>query len=184
MQPGRTYVFDVSSNNAPGYANAPVEWTILQQAYLKGKIVFPRRVGLAGGKSSYVHFLSKDISGVSIIAIQKVHDAEPVQLPAPLYYLRFPLKVGTAWEGVMYLPDGRRIPITSTIETLDDVVTVPAGTFQHCVRVRSTGENQDGALEDLNWYAPNIGLIKFVRQERNSRTHEAVEVNTQLRSYK
>lgn len=84
----------------------------------------------------------------------------------------------------MYLPDGRRIPITSTIETLDDVVTVPAGTFQHCVRVRSTGENQDGALEDLNWYAPNIGLIKFVRQERNSRTHEAVEVNTQLRSYK
>ena len=87
-------------------------------------------------QSSFSFFASDD-TGVYECARQSVDDVEPKMLSWPEYYLKYPLKVGASWDG------GREaalknaiIPTTTTIESLDETVTVPAGTFQHCVKTK------------------------------------------------
>jgi hypothetical protein len=53
---------------------------------------------------------------------------------------------------------------------MDDVVTVAAGTFERCMRVRksfsgkvnlgSYGGNPEVTVERLLWYAPGVGQVK------------------------
>ena len=68
---------------------------------------------------------------------------------------------------------------TETIETLTDVVSVPAGTFENCIRIRSYGKttaSPEGPfraiphveVEGVDWYAPNIGWIKGILTEQSN----------------
>lgn len=69
----------------------------------------------------------------------------------------------------------RSLPMSYTIETIDDVVTVPAGRFERCIRVKGTAEVRlytdpvagwrDVPLVTTEWYAPGIGLVKLERIE-------------------
>lgn len=63
------------------------------------------------------------------------------------------------------------------IEGMDDMVDVTAGHFVDCMRIRGTGSNFAGSLletylkirfikiEQTDWYAPGVGLVKRVRNE-------------------
>jgi DUF3108-like len=59
---------------------------------------------------------------------------------------------------------------TSKIEALDEVVTVPAGTYRHCVKTTSamsgsaTVEGVRATLDvhSTEWFAPDVGLIKSI----------------------
>ena len=64
------------------------------------------------------------------------------------------------------------------ITALDETVQVPAGIFEHCIRVQGTGivailadvtqgryGSAEGEITTTEWYAPGVGLIKLVRQE-------------------
>lgn len=64
------------------------------------------------------------------------------------------------------------------ITELNETVQVPAGTFEHCIRVQGTGivklladvtqgryGSAEGDIITTEWYAPGVGLIKLVRQE-------------------
>ena len=56
-----------------------------------------------------------------------------------------------------------------TIEAIEEV-TVPAGTFQNCIKVHEI-ENTPGGIADFYvWYAPNVGPLKFDYPNRNNRT--------------
>jgi len=69
------------------------------------------------------------------------------------------------------------IPLEFTVEADDDTVTVGAGTFEHCLRVKATGSIFAGStlrdfmgirfiqVEQTDWYAPGVGLIRRVRNE-------------------
>jgi hypothetical protein len=52
-----------------------------------------------------------------------------------------------------------------TIEAHDDTVTVPAGTFEDCLRVRRSRVRTGNAApvegdEDLFWFCPNVGKVR------------------------
>jgi len=71
----------------------------------------------------------------------------------------------------------QNIPLEFTVEAEDDTVTVGAGTFEHCLRVKATGSLFAGStlqdfmgirfiqVEQTDWYAPGVGLIRRVRNE-------------------
>ena len=68
------------------------------------------------------------------------------------------------------------LEIHNTIESLNDQVQVPAGNFHRCIRIKGIGStNVDAAnyvghtsieVENFDWYAPGIGLIKTIRKEK------------------
>jgi hypothetical protein len=58
---------------------------------------------------------------------------------------------------------------TFTVESTDDTVTVPAGTFRNCVRVRRVRALGDPSIDDpmqqeeqdkLYWFAPGVGKVR------------------------
>ena len=69
------------------------------------------------------------------------------------------------------------IDLDYTIEAMDDTVTVSAGRYSNCMRVKSSGSMFAGAtlkeflgidfiqIEQTEWYAPGVGLVKRVRTE-------------------
>jgi hypothetical protein len=70
---------------------------------------------------------------------------------------------------------GRPMPMTFEIESIDETVTVPAGTFNKCIVI--SGQRtlrmmtdpvegmQDIPINQKEWYCPNAGMVKFVRAE-------------------
>ena len=98
------------------------------------------------------------------------------------------LSPGQSWfsAGTTYLLRGRRTDIVPDtrdlgfsmeyeIASLTDTVEVPAGRYQRCIRVEGKGEfslyvdprlgYQDVRIEQNEWYAPGVGLVKLVRNE-------------------
>jgi hypothetical protein len=61
------------------------------------------------------------------------------------------------------------------IESTDEEITVPAGTFKNCLRIKGVGTTSknvgfyvgqtDIRVENIEWYAPGAGLVKAVRLE-------------------
>jgi len=109
-----------------------------------------------------------------------------------LQILAQPLAVNTKWEGQTrffflemtggFAPAFReraqsRMVLEYTVESLEDTVVVAAGKFTNCMRVRATGSNFAGMklkelfgirflkVEQTEWYAPGVGLIKRERNE-------------------
>src|SRR5207245_5034093 len=67
----------------------------------------------------------------------------------PPFFLKGPLRVGTTWED----EDG-----TYEITALDQSVTVPAGTFTHCLEV--TNRRKGGKATVVTLYAPGVGVVR------------------------
>jgi hypothetical protein len=73
-----------------------------------------------------------------------------------------------------------QLPLTYRIEAVDERVDVPAGSFEHCVRVYGTGTmsanvgNYVGqtqiTVENWDWYASGVGLVKSLRRETTTST--------------
>ncbi len=69
------------------------------------------------------------------------------------------------------------IDLEYVVEAMDDTVDVAAGHFSNCMRVKSSGSMFAGAtlkeflgisfiqIEQTEWYAPGVGLVKRVRKE-------------------
>lgn len=106
------------------------------------------------------------------------------------YILRDPIEPGTSWtlpsrltliESIYYEAGerirDRRVPLmlTYTIESTQAEVSVPAGTYQDCVKVRGSGSGNTRVNQGQNfghvdvrhvdWYCPGVGLVKSERKE-------------------
>ena len=76
------------------------------------------------------------------------------------------------------LGDRIKITLESTLETVEETITVPAGTYEKCIRVVSTGSATKNlgpfmgtaniTVEEHNWYAPGVGLLKSIRKEQSN----------------
>lgn len=72
--------------------------------------------------------------------------------------------------------DSKRISLRMQVAAVDDIVEVPAGRFERCLRIEGSGvlnvlaDARIGASEvpitHTEWYAPGIGLVKLVREEK------------------
>lgn len=67
----------------------------------------------------------------------------------PSFFLKAPLTAGASWQN----EDGRY-----AITAVDETVTVPAGTFTHCVEVTRWSTN--GKVTVITLYAPGVGMVQ------------------------
>lgn len=82
------------------------------------------------------------------------------------------LKPDLTWSNSLFpfdrMPEAFRVTQTHRTFSEADEVAVPAGHFSHCIRIeteavyRDSSSKEDGArrLRYLDWYAPNVGLVK------------------------
>lgn len=126
-------------------------------------------------------FARLDAHGVAEVGRQK-RGGQPKPLEEPYYLLRFPLKRGQSWEVKEPLDfmDGEiTLAGHAWIAGVDETVTVPAGTFRHCVRVEveSSGSKRVEHLhgrgiwgeatverKSTAWFGPKIGLVKGIER--------------------
>lgn len=125
------------------------------------------RTRLSSNKKVVVYlFYGIDHNSIYILAKQTEKDVEPRVARVPIYVLKNPIKVGTSWKNRVN---------EGVIESVNETVTVPAGTFNGCIRVKLTFRKS----VSINWIAPGIGYVKKIFQYQNG--GEALE---QLVSYK
>lgn len=87
------------------------------------------------------------------------------------------LEVTGAFHATFQERKKKYIDLDYVIEAMDDTVQVGAGSYANCMRVKSTGSMYAGAtlqeflgidfiqIEQTEWYAPGVGLVKRVRKE-------------------
>jgi hypothetical protein len=118
-------------------------------------------------------FYIENGQGVKEIARQGPGDENPKTLDYDEWTLKYPLAVGATWtctDQIYSLKERIIVPFVCEIQTMSDIVTVPAGTFERCMEVKKSfsGEVNSGAyggnpkvtVESHSWYAPGVGLIK------------------------
>ena len=111
-----------------------------------------------------------------------------------------PLQINSSWNTLIPF-EGKdfyiEIPGINRISTISDIVTTPAGTFNHCVRTDFTANerlNVSGAgLSNVNgalsyWYAPDIGIVQIriivkVQSIDNNTINESREIVKVLDTY-
>jgi len=133
-------------------------------------------------QNGYLVFVIEDDIGVGNYARQNISDIEPRTLQPIDYFIKYPLKtVATDQKksNTILLERAVDVDLTVTIETLSDTVTVPAGTFENCLRIKYWGKKTERIafpiestaiieIEGFDWYAKNVGGIKAIRTEKTN----------------
>jgi hypothetical protein len=141
-------------------------------------------------------FYDENQQGVKEIARQGTEDNNPKILDDS-WPLKYPLAPGATWtsNGELFLRD-ERVParFECVIQTMEDLVTVPAGTFKRCVKIKKSFDgdvslaSHGGQLrvkaESYLWYAPCIGFIKGSYIARCSDPRLDAELLMEMTSYK
>lgn len=134
-------------------------------------------------------FYEKNAEGIRRIGIKRKLDINTIFEPEDHYVIRFPVVVGTQWQqetitgvlGVVMDPFRRHyelhtpVQMNYTIESLDESVSVAAGKFNRCISVKGIGTSHvtadksigtiDVTVSSMDWYCPNVGLVKSWREE-------------------
>lgn len=147
---------------------------------------YARRIASDGNE----YWLSRSDTALLRVGQRTAIDFAPRMDAAPRTVMQLPPSLKQAWsvETRPYIleraepfrerfsqDDSKRIELRMTVAALDDVVEVPAGKFERCLRLEGTGvlnvlaDARIGASEvpvtHTEWYAPGVGLVKLVRTE-------------------
>jgi hypothetical protein len=135
-------------------------------------------------------YLVRDPSGVRRVGTVRGFDSS-LRLDDDQHYLiKLPPTPGTSWpltsqvslaESIFYLAGEHirerevQVPMIYSIAANDESITVPAGTYKHCVKITATGSaivrvkmgENFGHIDvaHADWYAPGVGLVKSERRE-------------------
>lgn len=145
---------------------------------LAGKKVTPEKYEVAGEFAS-LSFVTEDTTGVYYVGTQQAKEPEPEISKNMQYLIKYPAEVGTTWkqDSVEFdmLNGDKKLPVQleARIESKNEVVSVPAGTFANCLKVHMTGTTRGhGEYSHLRfqidkdlWYAPGIGMIQVIQKE-------------------
>ena len=90
----------------------------------------------------------------------------------PTNFLVEPLTPGHSWQGVDnygFDEDHPAYTSVSTVEADGDTVTVPASTYENCLRVRTDYDSEHSyrAGSRVMWFARDVGLVKLVFNHRD-----------------
>ncbi|MGH8120941.1 MAG: hypothetical protein ACRESK_10045 [Gammaproteobacteria bacterium] len=166
--------------------------------------IYVRR--LVDGSSRY---LLLDDTGIRTMANEKTSGIQTQRVDLDHYIFRFPLAVGQEWQDttisralVKTGPPQKTefhinavIPVLVRIDSLTDTVTVPAGIFPDCMRITRKGNTYANAgnyvgltivaIEETDWYAPGVGLVKSLRKESTtSKVLDKGEITLELEAYR
>jgi hypothetical protein len=181
LKPGMAWTFRFT-----GSTGATGELTTTNQAprQIFGFKTVPQQN--SGGDKTYTEFYADDGTGIRHVAIDESEGLQS-RLNDHSYVVKMPISVGTSWREIDRTFDGTVYDATTRIESINDNVSVPAGTFSGCVRIRSTGfasmskgtarapskapslrlvaGGEDVGVEDYYWLAPGVGPVKATHQE-------------------
>lgn len=117
-------------------------------------------------------FYANDTDGIYIIAKQGEKDIEPKFWKKNIssYTIINPIKVGTTKKEECF---------EIKLDSISDTVTVPAGTFNDCIKVIYTAKTNKGETTKISWYAKGIGRVKTIIT-----WPENTKYISQLQSYK
>lgn len=176
LSPGSEWRYEIVTDSIAGNGTDVV--TILKQRILGGKQVIPRVVRSSYSYGSSIGFFASGADGISLFAAQEAEATEPeLAQQDGNYYLKYPLETGKTWAASDSVSSGAIVPgegmtaiaeheikftVEAVIDGTEEVVTVPAGTFEHCILVHESGDAEGLAVDDRRWYAPNVGLVKRV----------------------
>jgi len=122
-------------------------YTALSHTKINGKEVIPLKCYDEEKKEYSLSFYYVDSLKVIFVAQQGSGDPEPK--PENNIIIKAPIQEGSSWKSNN---------ISYTIMSINDSVTVPAGTFNQCLKIKWSLE--DG--EVITWYAPDVGHIKTI----------------------
>ena len=114
--------------------------TNLPAKEMSGVTVTPRKWEMGGGELVF-ELMATDSMGIYRYGEQKDENAEPVLTKPKAYSLRDPVATGTTWEMATKLGEDE-LTINLTVESITDSVTVPAGTYKDCVKIKHVGSNK------------------------------------------
>jgi len=194
---GRTWRYKVTPRQVFDGEELVLEVTNLKARELKGRYVTPVRYELDGRPS--IQFLGVDDQGVYRWAVQAPEDAPPKFESDSAYYLMYPLKLGKSWEEeaeTAFLPKPVHLTIKSKIDKTGETVSVPAGDFTDCVKVRTEGSKRIPvpgsysrfgivSIQYDTWYAPDVGMVKSEAEELDNGASgfTSLSLRTELESY-
>ncbi len=151
--------------------NETLKMKILPEKYLLGEKLIPRQIEKSD-KTKLEFFVEGD-EGFYVYAEQDYGMAQPEMREKPYYYIRKPYRVGTTWDDdytTKHLMEPVKFPIKVTIQSMDETITVPAGTFEKCLKLKKSGQIDEShggyfgkskvIVEENFWYAPGVGLVK------------------------
>lgn len=156
LKPGMSWIYEIVSDKHP---TQKIVVTNLPPREVKGTKVTPRK-SEAGGSARF-YLVGSDDKGIFRFGEQKSETADPEIITPRDYYIRNPATTGTTWDTTVKMGP-EEVTINLTIESTSDSVTVPAGAYKDCLKIRHVGSNQDKSLtvEAYEWYAPEVGLAK------------------------
>lgn len=153
---------------------------VLPSRELKGKLLIPIKQTSDFKKFplDIIYLVAIDSGGIYYYGIQS--GDEIITYEKPVWMIRYPLQVGTEWEDnveTQLISEKIKISVRVRIESLDDVVSVPAGTFKKCLRISTIGSASKNfgmfgtakiGYEYYAWYAHGVGMIKSVLKETSN----------------
>ena len=174
--PGAEWTYDIS-RTSPEIRAPVIQKSIVRNLPARtvdGVTYYPKRY--AAGAT---HYFTVSADGVSR-GKPGQEGADPV--------IAYPLDVGAEWSAgsrlYLFLPkslEGARDDISGnleldyTITSLEESVEVPAGYFPRCLRIDAVGfldlprrfmlGIRIIKVEQVQWYAPGVGLVKMTRKE-------------------
>lgn len=150
--------------------------TVLPSRQIEGRTVVPLVADMVGHTAT--SFVVEQRNGIYAVARQEVDRQEISMHGVPQCLLPYPpikevtcdLESKEKYEDIEFTVTG-----VAHIEADDEVVTVPAGTYRNCLRIRSQASGSAHLPERLGevwlkiaetqWWAPGVGMIKSQLKE-------------------
>jgi hypothetical protein len=182
LKPGMRWEYTVTSDQGQ-----PLKLIITNLAprEVNGVKLVPRQWELGG--STFIELMKKDDTGIYRYAEQKGENAPPSLVTPIEYHLKFPIALDNSWNMATKVGNST-VNVSLTIESVSDEVTVPAGTFKDCLKIKQVGENDAGtSVMGYEWYAPKVGVVKSmvtIKKTTKELTKSSEHRVYQLQSFK
>jgi hypothetical protein len=182
LESGRTWLYSVKRNSSLGEEILPVMTrTIFDVSFMNGKKDFS--VLLDNGE---IVCLSKGNNGISAICQQAFSEVGRAIVGKQLNFLTNPVMPGFVEARLLLGPrldeamdeKWRKRKVTVSAEPAKETVSVPAGVFSSCLKIKTEIEQKftqvSGAEETISvliydWFAPGIGWVKRVGEQTDKK---------------
>ena len=134
------------------------------------------RITLGTERTSFSWYRKDAEGNVAVYAFGSTPDISSARAFFETPRIIFPkdaISLGNSWEST-----SRNNNVFYKVESVSEKVTVPAGTFDSCIKLRRTTINSDGDTLSVNqdYYAPGIGNVLSVSESRR-RGSERMELS-------
>lgn len=162
LEAGVTLEYEYLRTKGEQKEKGRLQVTNLPPETLEDRKVVPRKYEMhkgTGAPQTYVAYFHPNGNGIWFWALKTDKDPRPQILPQPFYYVKNPLESGSTW-GEAAGPRGR-------LESISETLTVPAGSFKNCLKVKVTFPADKPLEEATLWFAEKVGIIKSLYRYRD-----------------